>query len=380
MYEEYFTEEHNIFRATVRKFVEKEIKPHIEHWDEEGEFPVGLYKKFADQGLMGLTYPAEYGGTPCDIFMHVIYTEEMIQGSGSVGLVSGLGSNAIAMPPVLKLGTEEQKQKFLVPVLAGDKIAALGITEPNAGSDVANIKTRAVRDGDYYIVNGSKTFITSGCRANFITTAVRTGEPGYKGVSLLMIDSSTPGFSVSKKIKKMGWWCSDTAELSFVDCRVPAENIIGGEGMGFAGIMVNFQKERLALAVMAASVAELALKESIKYAKAREAFGKPISGFQVTRHKLVDMATKVKVAKEFNYRVAAKMDAGQDATIDVSMAKNFACEVCDKVVYDAVQIHGGYGYAREYIVERLYRDSRILSIGGGTTEIMKEIISKMIQL
>jgi acyl-CoA dehydrogenase len=380
MYDGYFTEEHNIFRATVRKFVEKEIKPHIEHWDEEGEFPIELYKKFADQGLMGLTYPVEYGGTPCDIFMYVIYTEEMVRGTGSVGLVSGLGSNAIAMPPVLKLGTEEQKQKFLVPVLAGEKIAALGITEPNAGSDVANIKTRAVRDGDHYIVNGSKTFITSGCRANFITTAVRTGEPGYKGISLLMIDSSTPGFSVSKKIKKMGWWCSDTAELSFVDCRVPAENIIGGEGMGFAGIMVNFQRERLALAVMAASTAELALNESIKYAKEREAFGKPISGFQVTRHKLVDMATKVRVAKEFNYRVAAKMESDQDVTLDVSMAKNFACEVCDKVVYDAVQIHGGYGYAREYAVERLYRDARILSIGGGTTEIMKEIISKLLGL
>lgn len=380
MYEEYFTEEHHIFRATVRKFIEKEIKPHIEHWDEEGEFPIELYKTFADQGLMGLTYPAEYGGTPCDIFMYVIYTEEMVRGTGSVGLVSGLGSNAIAMPPVLKLGTEEQKRKFLVPVLAGEKIAALGITEPNAGSDVANIKTRAVRDGDHYIVNGSKTFITSGCRANFITTAVRTGEPGYKGVSLLMIDSSTPGFSVSKKIKKMGWWCSDTAELSFVDCRVPAENIIGGEGMGFAGIMVNFQRERLGLALMAAAAAELALNESIKYAKEREAFGKPISGFQVTRHKLVDMATKVRVAKEFNYRVAAKMEAGQDVTLDVSMAKNFACEVCDKVVYDAVQIHGGYGYAREYSVERLYRDARILSIGGGTTEIMKEIISKLLGL
>jgi len=380
MYDEYFTEEHNIFRATVRKFIEKEIKPHIEHWDEEGEFPVELYKKFADQGLMGLTYPAEYGGTPCDIFMYVSYTEEMVRGTGSVGLVSGLGSNAIAMPPVLKLGTEEQKQKFLVPVLAGEKIAALGITEPNAGSDVANIKTRAVRDGDHYIVNGSKTFITSGCRANYITTAVRTGEPGYKGISLLMIDSSTPGFSVSKKIKKMGWWCSDTAELSFVDCRVPAENIIGGEGMGFAGIMVNFQRERLGLAVMAASAAELALNESIKYAKEREAFGKPISGFQVTRHKLVDMATKVRVAKEFTYRVAAKMEAGQDVTLDVAMAKNFACEVCDKVVYDAVQIHGGYGYAREYAVERLYRDARILSIGGGTTEIMKEIISKLLGL
>jgi acyl-CoA dehydrogenase len=277
------------------------------------------------------------------------------------------------------MGTEKQKQKFLVPILKGEKISALGITEPNAGSDVANIRTRAVRNGDHYIVNGSKTFITSGCRAHFITTAVRTGGAGYKGVSLLMIDSSTPGFTVAKKIRKMGWNASDTAELSFVDCRVPVENMLGGEGQGFVGIMINFQNERLALAVMAHAVAELALEESIKYAKTREAFGRTLSGFQVTRHKLVDMATQVEVAKQFNYRVAAKMQAGQDAIRDVSMAKNFACEVCDKVVYDAVQIHGGYGYAREYLVERLYRDSRILGIGGGTTEIMKEIISKVSQ-
>lgn len=375
MYQEYFTEEHNIFRATVKKFVEKEIKPHLEEWEDEELFPVELYKKAAEQGFTGLRYPAEYGGTPCDAFMGIAYTEEMIR-SGSVGLISGLGSYDIAMPPVLHLGTEEQKQKFLVPVLSGEKIAALGITEPNAGSDVANIQTRAVRDGYHYIVNGAKTFITSGCRANFITTAVRTGGPGHKGISLLLIDSSTPGFSVSKKIRKMGWCCSDTAELSFVDCRVPVENLLGEEGMGFYGIMLNFQNERLTLATMAAAVAQLALEESIKYAKTREAFGKPLTGFQVTRHKLVDMATKVQVAKEYIYRVASKMEAKMDATQDVSMAKNFACEVCDKVVYDAVQIHGGYGYTREYLVERLYRDSRILSIGGGTTEIMKEIISK----
>jgi acyl-CoA dehydrogenase len=375
-YQEYFSEEHNIFRASVRKFVEKEIKPHIDQWEDEELFPLELYKKAADAGFLGLEYPEIYGGTPCDKFMNIAYTEEITR-CGSVGLVAGLGSYTIAMPPVLNLGTEAQKQQFLVPVLKGEKIAALGITEPNAGSDVANIRTRAVRDGDTYIVNGAKTFITSGCRANFVTAAVRTGGPGYKGVSLLMIDSSTPGFSVAKKIRKMGWNASDTAELSFVDCRVPAGNILGGEGQGFAGIMINFQNERLALAVMAHAVAELALNESIQYAKTREAFGKTLSGFQVTRHKLVDMATKIEASKQFNYRVAAKMQAGLDAIRDVSMAKNFACEVCDKVVYDAVQIHGGYGYAREYLVERLYRDSRILSIGGGTTEIMKEIISKV---
>ena len=378
MYQEYFTEEHQIFRTSIRKFVEKEIKPHIDQWEDEELFPVELYKKAADAGFLGLEYPEAYGGSPCDKFMNIAYTEEMIR-AGSVGLVAGLGSYSIAMPPVLSMGTEKQKQKFLVPVLKGEKISALGITEPNAGSDVANIRTRAVRNGDHYIVNGSKTFITSGCRAHFITTAVRTGGTGYKGVSLLMIDSSTPGFTVAKKIRKMGWNASDTAELSFVDCRVPVENMLGGEGQGFVGIMINFQNERLALAVMAHAVAELALEESIKYAKTREAFGRTLSGFQVTRHKLVDMATKVEVAKQFNYRVAAKMQAGQDAIRDVSMAKNFACEVCDKVVYDAVQIHGGYGYAREYLVERLYRDSRILGIGGGTTEIMKEIISKVSQ-
>jgi len=378
MYQEYFTEEHQIFRASVRKFVEREIKPHIDQWEDEELFPIELYGKMADAGLLGIGYPEAYGGVPCDKFMHIAFTEEMIR-SGSVGLASGLGSHSIAMPPVLNLGTEEQKQRFLVPVLAGKKIAALGITEPNAGSDVANIRTRAVRDGEHYIVNGAKTFITSGCRANFITTAVRTGGPGYKGISLLMIDSATPGFSVAKKIRKMGWHASDTAELSFVDCRVPAENILGGEGQGFLGIMINFQNERLALAVMAHAVAELALEESVKYAKTREAFGRTLSGFQVTRHKLVDMATRIEAAKQFNYRVAAKMEAGQDALREVSMAKNFACEVCDKVVFDAVQIHGGYGYAREYLVERLYRDSRILSIGGGTTEIMKEIISKVSQ-
>ena len=378
MYQEYFAEEHQIFRTSVRKFVEKEIKPHIDQWEDEELFPVELYKKAADAGFLGLEYPEAYGGSPCDKFMNIAYTEEMIR-AGSVGLVAGLGSYSIAMPPVLSMGTEKQKQKFLIPVLKGGKISALGITEPNAGSDVANIRTRAVRNGDHYIVNGSKTFITSGCRAHFITTAVRTGGTGYKGVSLLMIDSSTPGFTVAKKIRKMGWNASDTAELSFVDCRVPVENMLGGEGQGFVGIMINFQNERLALAVMAHAVAELALEESIKYAKTREAFGRTLSGFQVTRHKLVDMATKVEVAKQFNYRVAAKMQAGQDAIRDVSMAKNFACEVCDKVVYDAVQIHGGYGYAREYLVERLYRDSRILGIGGGTTEIMKEIISKVSQ-
>ncbi|PKN32773.1 MAG: acyl-CoA dehydrogenase [Deltaproteobacteria bacterium HGW-Deltaproteobacteria-19] len=378
MYQEYFNEDHRIFRESVRKFVEKEIKPHVDEWEEKEEFPLELYKKTADAGLLGLEYPEEYGGIPCDKFMVVAFIEEFIRHSGASGLYCGLYSHTIAMPPVRGLGTEEMKKNVLAPVLRGEKVASLGITEPNAGSDVASLRTRAVRDGDSYIVNGAKTFITSGCRANFVTTAVRTGGPGPKGVSLLLIDTSTPGFTVSKKIHKMGWHSSDTGELSFVDCRVPAANLIGKEGEGFKGIMINFQNERLSLSVQAHATAQLALEESIKYAKAREAFGTTLTGFQVIRHKLVDMATKVEIAKEYNYRVAARMEAGMDVMREVSMGKNFSCEVCDKVVYDAVQIHGGYGYAREYVVERLYRDSRILSIGGGTTEIMKEIISRTI--
>ncbi|MBW2139430.1 MAG: acyl-CoA dehydrogenase family protein, partial [Deltaproteobacteria bacterium] len=258
----------------------------------------------------------------------------------------------------------------------GEKISALGITEPDAGSDVANIKTRAVLTGDHYVVNGSKTYITSGCRANQLTAAVRTGGEGHTGVSLLVIESDCPGYSVSKPLKKMGWWASDTGQIFFEDCRVPVDNLLGQEGKGFYGIMENFQNERLQLAVMANMTAQMALEESIKYARERHAFGRPLVGFQVTRHKLADMATLVEASREFTYRVAAKMNAGLNQVTEISMAKNFACLVSDKVTYDAVQIHGGAGYMREYLVERLYRDNRILSIGGGTHEIMKEIIAK----
>ena len=379
-YQEYFGETHNILRQSIRTFMEREVHPYIDEWEDKEEFPRELYKKVAEAGLTGLGYPEEYGGTPAtDVFLKVVFMEEFVR-SRSVGLVASIGSHAIALPPILNMGTDEQKKRFIPPVLAGDKIAALAITEPDAGSDVASIRTRAVRDGDEYIVNGAKTFISSGCRADFLTTAVRTGGGGYGGISILVIETDTPGFQVARKIRKMGWHASDTAELAFEDCRVPVANRLGEEGKGFYGIMENFQWERLVMAVEAHEVAQMAYEESVKYAKERQAFGKSLTGFQVTRHKLVDMATKITVAREFNYRVAAKMQAGENVVTEVSMAKNFACEVCDQVVYDAVQIHGGYGYAREYLVERLYRDSRILSIGGGTTEIMKEIISKTLQI
>jgi acyl-CoA dehydrogenase len=322
-------------------------------------------------------YPEEWGGTEADIFHEIIVTEELTR-SGSGGVAAGLMSLGIALPPILALGTADQKERFVAPVLRGERVAALGITEPDGGSDVANIRTRAMRDGNYYIVNGAKTMITSGCRADQVTMAVRTGGPGHKGLSLLVVETNTPGFRVSKKLRKMGWWASDTAELSLENVKVPAGNLLGGEGAGFYGIMHNFQKERLYLAVMANTTAALALAESVRYARLREAFGKPLAGFQVTRHKLVDMATLAEVSREFTYRVASQIQAGENMVKEISMAKIFATDVCDRVCHAAVQIHGGYGYMRECLAERLYRDSRILSIGGGTSEIMKEIISKMI--
>lgn len=300
--------------------------------------------------------------------------------STSGGLTASLGSHDISIPPIVRMGTKEQKKKFVEPVLSGEKIAALGITEPGGGSDVANIKTTAVRDGDHYIVNGSKTFITSGIRADQLTTAVRTGPDGAHGISLLIIESDTKGYSTSKPLKKTGWWASDTAEIFFDDCRVPVSNLIGEENQGFYYIMENFQSERLQLCIMANTTAEIALEEAMKYAKEREAFGKTLTGFQVLRHKLVDMATQVEISKEYTYRIAAKIDSGENVIKEISMAKNFACDVCDEVTYEAMQIFGGHGYMRENVVDRLWRDSRILSIGGGTTEIMKEIISKFMAL
>jgi len=375
--QEYFGKAHALVRKSVKEFVDKEIKPFIEEWEEAGEFPRELYKKAADVDILGIGYPEEVGGTPGDIFFKVAVSEELMR-SGSGGLVAGLGSLDIAIPPIIRHGTADQKERFVKPVIAGDKIAALAITEPGGGSDVANLKTTAVRDGDHYIVNGNKTFITSGCRADQVTCAVRTGEEGAHGISFLVIEKDTPGFAASQKLKKTGWWASDTAELFFDDCPVPVENLVGGENQGFYIIMENFQFERLSLAIMANMTAQMAYEEAAQYAKEREAFGKPLAGFQVTRHKLVDMATLLEISREFTYRVAAKIDAGRDQVKQVSMAKNFACSVSDKVTFDAVQLFGGYGCMRGYLVERLYRDNRILSIGGGTTEIMKEIISKLL--
>lgn len=375
--QQYFSKEHERLRKAVREFVKKELVPHVEDWEEANDFPRELYRKMGDLGFTGIGYPEAFGGTPGDIFDIVVVTEELCR-SGSMGLVASLGSHGISLPPIADHGTDQQKEKFLRPVLEGKRVSALGVTEPGGGSDVANLKTSAVRDGDHYIVNGSKTFITNALHADQITCAVRTGEAGAHGISFIIIETDTPGFSVSRELKKTGWWASNTGELFFDNCKVPVEHLIGEENQGFYYIMENFQSERLSLAIMANMTSELCLEESLSYAKEREAFGKTLAGFQVTRHKLADMATLLEASREFTYRVAARMNAGIDQVKEVSMAKNFACTVSNQITFEATQIFGGYGFMRGYLVERLYRDNRILSIGGGTQEIMKEIISKLI--
>ena len=380
VYVDYFNETHGMVRDTMRRFVSEAVKPHIDAWEEAGGFPREVYQQAGSLGLLGIGHPTEFGGSgEQDVFLKVAASEELMR-SGSGGFVASLGSLDIGLPPVWRTGSDELKQRIVPQVLAGEKIIALAITEPSGGSDVANLKTRAVRDGDHYVVNGSKTFITSGARADYYTVAVRTGEAGFGGVSLLLIEKGTPGFTVGRNLKKMGWWASDTAELFFQDCRVPAENLLGPENSGFFTIMANFQAERLSLAIMAYMTAQLALEQCLAYVKERTTFGKPLSKHQVIRHKLAEMATQVNVAREYTYRCAARMQAGESAIAEVSMAKNFATSVSTMVTDEAVQIFGGMGYMRESLVERLYRDNRILSIGGGTHEIMNEIISKQLGL
>ncbi|UVL47899.1 acyl-CoA dehydrogenase family protein [Pseudomonas moraviensis] len=379
-FQEYFDPSHQLVRDSVRRFVEREILPDIDQWEEAESFPRELYLKAGAAGILGIGYPEALGGShEGDLFVKVAASEELMR-CGSGGLAAGLGSLDIGLPPIVKWARPQVRERVVPQVLSGAKISALAVTEPGGGSDVANLQTRAVRDGDCYRVTGSKTFITSGVRADFYTVAVRTGAPGFGGISLLLIEKGTPGFSVGRQLKKMGWWASDTAELFFDDCRVPVGNLIGAENMGFACIMGNFQSERLALALMANMTAQLALEESLKWAREREAFGKPIGKFQVIKHRLAEMATALEVSREFTYRQAAKMAAGQSVIKEISMAKNFATDTSDRITTEAVQILGGLGYMRESLVERLYRDNRILSIGGGTREVMNEIISKQMGL
>lgn len=379
LFTSYFNETHEQVRLTARQFNEREIAPFINDWEEAGTFPRELYLKAGAAGLLGIGYPEALGGSGEDVFMKIAATEELMR-SGSGGLAASLGSLDIALPPIVKWGSDAMKQAIVPPVLRGEKIAALAITEPSGGSDVAGLKTRAEVHDDHYLVSGSKIFITSGIRADYYVTAVRTGGEGYAGISLLLIERDREGVSTGKPLRKMGWWASDTAEIFFDNVKVPKENLIGSENAGFLLIMSNFQMERLNLAVMANMTAQLALEESLRWARERVAFGRKLGQMQVIRHKLADMATRLEASREFTYRIGARIAEGIPSVKEVSMAKNFATQTSDFVTHEAVQIFGGMGFMRESLVERLYRDNRILSIGGGTYEIMNEVIVKQLEL
>ena len=379
LHDQLFGETQNIIRSNVKRFVDQNIIEHIDDWEEQNEFPRELYKTAGDAGILGIGHPEEYGGSGGDIFCKIAASEELMR-AGSGGLVASLGSIDIGLPPVSKWGSTDLKERVIPSVISGDKIVALAITEPSGGSDVANLKTRAVRDGDDYVLNGSKTFITSGQRADYYTVAVRTGGDGYGGISLLLVERDTPGFTRGRNLKKTGWWASDTAELFFDDCRVSASNLIGAENAGFIAIMSNFEMERLNLCVMANMTSQLALEEALRYVKERQAFGRTLSRFQVLKHKLAEMATQLEASKTLTYSLATAMQQGRSVLKEVAMAKNFATNTSDRITYDAVQIFGGMGYMRESKVERLARDNRILSIGGGTYEIMNEVIAKQMGL
>lgn len=374
------TPERKALRTLAKDLVAKQVAPHIAQWERDGELPRSLHTTFAESGLLGVSFPEELGGGGGDAIDSAILSEEVILGGGSGGVVASLFTHGIALPHMVRNGTPYLHDRYVRPTLAGQLIGALAVTEPGGGSDVAGLRTRAVRDGGFYVVNGSKTFITSGVRADFVTVAVRTGGAGHSGISLLVVDKGTPGFTVDRRLEKMGWLCSDTAELGFSDVRVPIENLVGAEGSGFVQIMQQFQAERLGLAVQAYATAQRCVDLTIPWVKDRETFGRPLSSRQVVRHRVAEMARQAWVAKTATRAAMAAWHETGNAVLEVSMAKKTACAACDFVVDEAVQLHGGAGYLRDSEVERHYRDSRILRIGGGTDEIMNEVIAKLLPL
>ncbi|HEY8379278.1 MAG TPA: acyl-CoA dehydrogenase family protein [Nannocystis sp.] len=366
-------------RGTLRAFVEREVMPHIDAWEEAGAFPRDLYLRAGELGILGLGFPEELGGSPGDSLSVIAVCEEFAR-AGAGGLIAGLFSHGIGLPPIINLGTDAQKRRFIPDVLAGRKIAALAVTEPSGGSDVANLRTVARRDGDHYVISGSKTFITSGMRADLVTVAVRTGPPGLGGISLLVVEAGTPGFSRTPLDKKMGWWCSDTATLYFDECRVPVDNLLGEENQGFYGIMQNFNRERLMLAAMAVAFAQVCYDDAVAYARQRETFGKPLITRQVIRHKLVDMATRIHPVRAWLYDLARRIDAGEWPIAEICMLKNAATACVEFCAKEGVQIFGGAGYLRGARVERIYRETKVLAIGGGAEEIMKDLAARQLGL
>jgi len=373
----YETEEHDAFRAQVRRFAERECEPYIEAWEAAGEIPRELHRKAAAAGILGIGFPEAYGGVEvADLFYLVIVVEALAR-TGAGGLIASLLSHGIACPPLVHAASEPLKERFLRPVLAGEQIAALAITEPSGGSDVANLRTRAVRDGGDYRVKGTKTFITSGMRADWFTVAVRTGGPGLGGISLLVIEADRPGVTRTR-LDKMGWRCSDTATIYFDDCRVPVANLVGAENQGFMAIMRNFNNERLMLAAQAWATAQLCYDEALAYARSRETFGKPLIARQVIRHKLVDMKMRIDAVKAQLDLLCWRVGQNQMPIAELCLLKNLATGTLEWVAGEAVQILGGAGYLRGAKVERVYRETKVLSIGGGATEIMKDLAARQL--
>jgi len=376
-----FHEEHELFRQQCRRFVEKELAPHAKEWEEKKDFPNEVFRRVGEMGYLGILIPEEYGGSGGDYLMATVWCEECTR-CGSGGVMAGLNMHAlIVLPAIAKFGNEEQKSRILVPGVRGEKIGALGLTEPVAGTDLANIRSTARREGDHYILNGSKTFITNGSRADFVLVLCKTDpSAGYKGFSALIVEKGMPGFIQGKPLEKLGWHAGDTAELTFENVAVPVANRLGEEGMGFYNAMANLEWERLIMALGAVYGAQLIFDKTLKYVLQREAFGRPIGRFQVNRHKMVDMAIRIEAARQLNYHSLRKLVNGEECAREVSMAKIFSAEVGDYVATTCLQLHGGYGYMREYEIERFFRDTRINAIGGGTSEILKEIVGRSMGL
>lgn len=374
----YFTEEHEAFRESFRDFLHKEVVPHIEKWEETGHIERFIWSKFGEMGYFGISYPEEYGGLDLDIFYMVIFLEEL-QKINSGGFSAAMWAHAyLAMTHLNKEGDERIKREYLTPSILGDKIGCLCITEPFGGSDVAGMRSTAIKEGDHYILNGSKTFITNGVYSDYLVVAAKTNpDEKHKGMSIFVIDRDTPGISATK-LDKLGWRASDTGEIAFDNVKIPAENLMGEEGKGFPYIMQHFALERLLMGINAHARAEYAIEYALQYMSERQAFGKSIDQFQALRHKIAEMASEVEVCKEFNYSVAKRLDEGGYVVKEASMSKLVSTKMADQVIYDALQMLGGYGYMEEYPLARLSRDSRLGPIGGGTSEILKEIIAKMI--
>jgi len=377
-----FGEEHEELRETVSRFVQKEIAPNVDEWEAAREFPRELFARCAELGFLGLKFPEELGGQGGTHLHDAVWVEELARSGGSGGVAAGLNAHtSIAMPPIFKFGTAEQKQRWLPAGIAGEKIGALGITEPGAGSDVASLATTAVRQGDTYVVNGAKTFITNGVRADFLVCACKTSEEGgHGGISFLVLEREMPGYEVSRKLEKMGWHSSDTGEISFSDVEVPAENLLGEENGGFKLIMANFAWERLLMAIGAVGAMQRLIETTVAYATDREAFGRPIGKFQAIRHHVAEMATKAEASRALTYNALRLFHEGRDCIQEVSMAKLLTQRAVLEIADQSLQIHGGYGYMREYGIERAVRDARLGPIGGGTDEIMKEIVGKTMGL